>query len=180
MPSFVSVDYSFPFEVKLLAQRGMSERQLKGDSHISPRAACHLGGKYVCMERGRERESFIWLSDLTAWSACFSNHKPQFFSHMHLSINAVYILIINKHVFILDVKTKQKPETCKPLSISVWWIFRSVPYWVREIIKCSNWLCFRTQILHQTSDGGFLQYQDYANKALKCINITGNNLHLSN
>lgn len=59
MPSFVSVDYSLPFEVKLLAQRGMSERQLKGDSHISPRAACHLGGKYVCMERGRERESFI-------------------------------------------------------------------------------------------------------------------------
>ncbi len=37
---------------------------------------------------------------------------------MHLSINAVYILMINKLVFILDVKTKQKPETCKPFSIS--------------------------------------------------------------
>lgn len=150
MPSFVSVDYSLPFEVKLLAQRGMSERQLKGDSHISPRAACHLGGKYVCMERGRERESFIWLSDLTVWSACFSNHlnKPQsFFSHMHLSINGVYILMINKLVFILDVKTKQKPETCKPLSLSMWWIFRSAPYWVGDIIKTSNWLSFRTRIL---------------------------------
>lgn len=101
----------------------------------------------VRREGERKRESFIWLSDLTDWSACFSNHlnKPQsFFSHMHLSINAVYILMINKLVFILDVKTKQKPETCKPLSISVWWIFRSAAYWVGDIIKTSNWLSFRT------------------------------------
>lgn len=56
MPSFVSEDYSFLFEVRLLAQRGTSEKQPRGGPHTSPRAACHLGGKYVCMQRKKEGE----------------------------------------------------------------------------------------------------------------------------
>lgn len=44
VPSFVSVDYSFPFEVRQLAQQGRSERRLRAGFHTSPAAACHLGG----------------------------------------------------------------------------------------------------------------------------------------
>lgn len=48
VPSFVSEDYSFPFEVRQLAQRGRSERRLRAGFHTSPTAACRLGGKYAC------------------------------------------------------------------------------------------------------------------------------------
>lgn len=48
VPSFVSVDYSFPFEVRQLAQRGRSERRLRAGFHTSPAAACHLGGICAC------------------------------------------------------------------------------------------------------------------------------------
>lgn len=59
VPSFVSVDYSFPFEVRQLAQRGRSERRLRAGFHTSPAAACHLGGICACRpqsnkEKGRE------------------------------------------------------------------------------------------------------------------------------
>lgn len=61
VPSFVSEDYSFPFEVRLLAQRGRSERRPRAGFHTFPTAACRLGGKYVCRpqrqrERARERQ----------------------------------------------------------------------------------------------------------------------------
>lgn len=61
VPSFVSEDYSFPFEVRLLAQRGRSERRPRAGFHTFPTAACRLGGKYVCRpqrqgERVRERQ----------------------------------------------------------------------------------------------------------------------------
>lgn len=55
MPSFVSEDYSFPFEVRQLARRGRSERRPRAGFHTFPTAACHLGGKYVCGPR-RQRE----------------------------------------------------------------------------------------------------------------------------
>lgn len=45
VPSFVSEDYSFPFEVRQLARRGRSERQLRAGFHTSPTAVCRLGGK---------------------------------------------------------------------------------------------------------------------------------------
>lgn len=57
VPSFVSVDYSFPFEVRRLAQRGRSERRLRAGFHTSPAAACHLGGICACRpqrETGRK------------------------------------------------------------------------------------------------------------------------------
>lgn len=59
VPSFVSVDYSFPFEVRQLAQRGRSERRLRAGFHTSPAAACHLGGICACRpqrngEKGKE------------------------------------------------------------------------------------------------------------------------------
>lgn len=53
VPSFVSEDYSFPFEVRQLARRGRSERRPRAGFHTSPAAACRLGGKYVC---GPQRE----------------------------------------------------------------------------------------------------------------------------
>lgn len=61
VPSFVSEDYSFPFEVRQLAQRGRSERRPRAGFHTSPTAACRLGGKYVCRpqrhrEKGKESE----------------------------------------------------------------------------------------------------------------------------
>lgn len=56
VPSFVSEDYSFPFEVRQLAQRGRSERRPRAGFHTSPTAACRLGGKYVCRpQRHREK-----------------------------------------------------------------------------------------------------------------------------
>lgn len=56
VPSFVSEDYSFPFEVRQLARRGRSERRPRAGFHTSPIAACRLGGKYVCRpQRHRER-----------------------------------------------------------------------------------------------------------------------------
>lgn len=59
VPSFVSADYSFPFEVRQLAQRGRSERRLRAGFHTSPAAACHLGGICACRpqrngEEGKE------------------------------------------------------------------------------------------------------------------------------
>lgn len=61
VPSFVSEDYSFPFEVRQLARRGRSERRPRAGFHTFPTAACRLGGKYVCRpqrqgERGKESE----------------------------------------------------------------------------------------------------------------------------
>lgn len=56
VPSFVSEDYSFPFEVRQLARRGRSERRPRAGFHTSPTAACRLGGKYVCKpQRHREK-----------------------------------------------------------------------------------------------------------------------------
>lgn len=55
MPSFVSEDYSFPFEVRQLAQQGRSERQLRAGFHTSPTTACHLGGKYVCRPQRKKK-----------------------------------------------------------------------------------------------------------------------------
>lgn len=55
VPSFVSEDYSFPFEVMQLARRGRSERRPRAGFHTSPTAACRLGGKYVCRQQ-RHRE----------------------------------------------------------------------------------------------------------------------------
>lgn len=57
MPSFVSEDYSFPFEVRQLAQRGRSERRLRAGFHTSPAAACHLGG--ICACRPQKRKESI-------------------------------------------------------------------------------------------------------------------------
>jgi len=58
VPSFVLEDYSFPFEVRQLAQRGRSERRPRAGFHTFPTAACRLGGKYVCRpQRQREREA---------------------------------------------------------------------------------------------------------------------------
>lgn len=59
VPSFVSEDYSFPFEVRQLARRGRSERRPRAGFHTSPTAACRLGGKYVCRPQ-REGESVWW------------------------------------------------------------------------------------------------------------------------
>lgn len=74
VPSFVSEDYSFPFEVRQLAQRGRSERQLRAGFHTSPAAACHLGGICACrpqrntekskkgvgkVEKGEERKGLL-------------------------------------------------------------------------------------------------------------------------
>lgn len=57
VPSFVSEDYSFPFEVRQLARRGRSERRPRAGFHTSPTAACRLGGKYVCRpKRHREKQ----------------------------------------------------------------------------------------------------------------------------
>lgn len=56
VPSFVSEDYSFPFEVRQPARRGRSERRLRAGFHTSPTAACRLGGKYACRpQRHREK-----------------------------------------------------------------------------------------------------------------------------
>lgn len=60
VPSFVSEDYSFPFEVRQLAQRGRSERRLRAGFHTSPAAACHLGGICACRpqrKRQKRKES---------------------------------------------------------------------------------------------------------------------------
>lgn len=56
VPSFVSEDYSFPFEVRQLARRGRSERRPRAGFHTSPAAACRLGGKYVCRPQRRREE----------------------------------------------------------------------------------------------------------------------------
>lgn len=56
VPSFVSEDYSFPFEVRQLARRGRSERRPRAGFHTFPTAACRLGGKYACRPR-RKREA---------------------------------------------------------------------------------------------------------------------------
>lgn len=57
VPSFVSEDYSFPFEVRQLAQRGRSERRPRAGFHTSPTAACRLGGKYVCRPQRHKEKS---------------------------------------------------------------------------------------------------------------------------
>lgn len=64
VPSFVSEDYSFPFEVRQLARRGRSERRPRAGFHTFPTAACRLGGKYVCgpqrrREKGEESEDEV-------------------------------------------------------------------------------------------------------------------------
>lgn len=56
VPSFVSEDYSFPFEVRQLAQRGRSERRLRAGFHTSPAASCHLGGICACRPQRERRE----------------------------------------------------------------------------------------------------------------------------
>lgn len=56
VPSFVSEDYSFPFEVRQLARGGRSERRPRAGFHTFPTAACRLGGKYVCRPK-RQRET---------------------------------------------------------------------------------------------------------------------------